>query len=393
MFKITDESDVNTMEMEVNNISVSMVNGIRRVIHADVPTVAIAFDAYHPEQSDIKFQRNTSSINNEMLGHRIGLVPVHVPIDEIDSYDPAAYEFSINVHNRTKDGTTRDVTTDDIMIKDMDGNTVPTHDLFPLDPITNDPILLVKLKANPYNPDKGEELAATFCARKGIAKQNARWSPVCIASYVYKLDDEKVKLARAQITDSKGLNKFDTLDKFRPEFCIKNEHDEPCSFIFRIETTTSYTPREVFSKALTILQEKAMDIADNPDKIGDIQTISEDTHMYSVVVIKEDHTLSNVLQVFMFDRYIRDEKAKDLTYIGYYQPHPLESDILCKLQFTKAKSAQEIRSFFQNACVQLANRINEYVESWAVAALAPDVTKQSKAKSPTKSKAKSVRKT
>ena len=66
------------LDFEIRDVDVSIVNALRRVILAEYPTVAIAFDPYDSSQNDINIKINTTALHNEFTGHRISLVPVHM---------------------------------------------------------------------------------------------------------------------------------------------------------------------------------------------------------------------------------------------------------------------------------------------------------------------------
>ena len=57
----------------------SVVNAIRRTLLSDIPTVA--FNTSDTNGGDIKMVKNDTSLHNEMMLHRIGLLPIYLNPD------------------------------------------------------------------------------------------------------------------------------------------------------------------------------------------------------------------------------------------------------------------------------------------------------------------------
>jgi DNA-directed RNA polymerases I and III subunit RPAC1 len=56
------------LEMELKGIDAALANGLRRIIIAEIPTMA-----FHK----VFLYQNTSVIPDELLVHRLGLLPIH----------------------------------------------------------------------------------------------------------------------------------------------------------------------------------------------------------------------------------------------------------------------------------------------------------------------------
>jgi DNA-directed RNA polymerase subunit D len=372
-FSILESNAVQqTLVAEINDIDVAIVNSLRRVILSEIPNVAIAFDAYHPEESDITFVKNTTSLHNEFMGLRISLIPLHLSRTEIENWDDT-YSFVINVHNTSN--ATIDVTSKDIQVFDKNGDKVSSSvrdRIFPPNHLTKDYIVITKLKPNLYNKEKGEHFHVEFKARKGIAKTHARWCTVSLCTYQNKVDEKaanqalQLALANAGNEDkNKVLNRFETLEKYR--YFVKNSYDEPSAFVFKMESECNLKPSEVLTIAFDVLIEKLQNIITMPDKMT-FDTIQAEQGMYSIMMHHEDHTLANLLQSLVYNMFIRnatpETKAYGLEYIGYYQPHPLESDVVFKVKFTKEQSTKRLENFVHYACELLSNHVSALKAEW-----------------------------
>ena len=315
------------LQFEISDIDVSHVNAIRRVILAEIPTIAIAYDPYKPKESDIQFVKNNSVLHNEFVGHRLSIVPLYFKAEEIDAYDPDQYKFVIHKKNTTTESI--DVTTDDIRYENNYGTAKPISEIFPRDPLTKDPIIISKLKPNIMNPSNGEELHIVFSARKDIAKKHARWCAVSTCVYENTMDEERVKLARENITDSKLLNAFDSIEKYR--IFKTNKYGEPNSFKFTIVSECALTPKEILLNSVKVIRAKLAALVSEEGKYE----VQKQNDLYIITVHEEDHTLGNLVQSYIYNKYVRE--SSEIEYVGYYQPHPLESDIIFKLKPTPEK--------------------------------------------------------
>ena len=95
----------------------TLANTLVRVIQSKVPTVG--FRTEPPEQSEVHIQENTTPLPNEMLAHRIGMIPISVAA--IDDFDPKKYRVELDIANPTQES--RMVTTADmhVFVQDAEG--------------------------------------------------------------------------------------------------------------------------------------------------------------------------------------------------------------------------------------------------------------------------------
>jgi DNA-directed RNA polymerase II subunit RPB3 len=168
----TDSAHVN---FELSNVELSFANSLRRVIQAEVPTVAIDL---------VDFHVNSSVLADEFLAHRLGLVPLDSSNIEDMRYSRDC-DCDQNCGNCTVTLTLHaKCTSDDVMkvyARDLIvGHERPNNRLG--NPVITDPDglgpLICKLR-------KGQELHVTCTAKKGIAKEHAKWAPTAAVGFEY----------------------------------------------------------------------------------------------------------------------------------------------------------------------------------------------------------------
>lgn len=384
-FKDLVELSSNRVKFVIENVDLSIVNSVRRIILSEIPTAAFYFDPYDVENNAIKIHKNNGVLHNEFIAHRISLVPLWFDENEIANFDAKKYMFSLKVKNQTP--SDRLVTTDDFTI--VNENKEPYPDSFvkkilPSNSITKNHILITKLKPNLYDLSNGEELDLECMPSIDIAKTHARWSAVSQACYFNNIDDdlaneafeqklEEVKKQKGSVSQteiSDMRSRFDSLEAQR--HFKRNKYDEPSEFTFLIESECRLRPSYLFFKALSILASKLSALADKLesnelDQDVQLSQIGKVDNFFQLKVKNEDHTLFNVLQCMIFNQQFRKSASTPLTYIGYYQPHPHDNLMYLKLKFTmddEAITQEYVRNFLAECIKKVAADVNAINKEW-----------------------------
>lgn len=349
-FEILSSNDI-SLSMKIDDIDLSIVNALRRIILSEIPNVAFAFDPYDSSKSDITIYSNTSSLHNEFLAHRLSLIPLCFDESTIDTYDKKKYRFVLKKQNTTSDIIS--VTTNDFDIYDETNVKYPEtfkKKIFPMNPITKNHILITKLKPNLYDQTKGEDIDIECYASVNIAKEHARWCPVSKCTFHNALDLKAIENIRKTIEPSL-MNKFETLDKYR--YFKKNKYDEPNSFEFEIDSECRMTPKYLLKKAFDILLNKISNFSESLPNL-DIES-SEITDNMFIIRIHDTHTLLNVLQSMIFNNTFRGVNPSNnpLEFIGYNQPHPLDTIMILKLKFKSETMKADMIAFMQHQCIMI----------------------------------------
>mgnify|MGYP006092114693 CR=1 FL=1 len=187
--------DFETLNFDVYGLTPSFCNAIRRIMISEIET--IGFRSSYNEESDIMIEKNTSSLHNEFLGHRLSLLPIHYPPKDIADYVKEKYEFIIDIVNNSDDKM--DVTSKDIKILDkVTGkylSEAQTRNFFPPGRISKDFILIDRLKPNQIEGTDGESLKIIMKADKDIGKTHSRYTPTCVSVLTNKIEESKVESA------------------------------------------------------------------------------------------------------------------------------------------------------------------------------------------------------
>lgn len=192
-------------EFVLSNTDVSVANALRRVIIAEVPTIAIDL---------VDMENNTTVLNDEFIAHRLGLIPIYSeragdmkrPFEWNDDNDWIEVRFTLNV--RCDGDSTLSVTSHDLQPDPSYPDVRPVI-LREKDCDVDKPIVLVKMR-------RGQELKLTAIARKGVGKDHAKWIPVATAVFQYMpqirinnaLVDELDERQKQELADSDPSKAF-----------------------------------------------------------------------------------------------------------------------------------------------------------------------------------------
>jgi DNA-directed RNA polymerase I and III subunit RPAC1 len=158
---------------DVVGIPPNLANAVRRVLLAEVPTMAF---------ESVWIVNNTSVIPDEVLAHRIGLVPILAdpdrfeprPAGDADPTDANTLVFELKARcEKDKPASTKMLSSDLVWVPQ--GDQESTFADCPPRPVHPD-ILLAKLRP-------GQEIEALCYAHLGIGKDHAKFSPVATACY------------------------------------------------------------------------------------------------------------------------------------------------------------------------------------------------------------------
>lgn len=159
----------NFIEFDIKGIAPAIANALRRAAIAEIPTMAI---------EAVFVVNNTSIIPDEVLSHRLGLIPIHADPRKFDfssseSTDVNTIVFELREKCTAASGggyTNSSVHSSSIKWSPQGSQL----EIFGDDPIKTcqDDILVAKLRP-------GQEIDLELHCVKGVGKDHAKWSPVC----------------------------------------------------------------------------------------------------------------------------------------------------------------------------------------------------------------------
>lgn len=289
-----------TIEFDLVGVDASIANALRRIMIAEVPTIAI---------EDVYVWNNTSIMQDEVLAHRVGLVPLKIDPRTMD-FKPGNYSapmendthvFDIRVKcDRRRDaapGETdpRKLYHDSNVYTGMmkwapSGAQTTKYKGKEPRPVLDD-ILLVKLRP-------GQVVDLHCFARKGRGGDHAKFSPVATASYrllphiILRGPIPREHQAKFQQCFAPGVIAIEDDEAGKPQAVVKNPRKDTVSrevlrhpefkdlvelarirdhFMYTVESAGQYDPQELVPEAIKIMLSKIKAVETSLDKLFSVE--------------------------------------------------------------------------------------------------------------------------
>ncbi len=322
------------LEFTIEGINVSFINGIRRVILSDIPT--LVFHCFPHDQNDADIHTNTTRLNNEVLKQRLSCIPIHIS----DASLPYK-ELVVEINMKNESENTIDVTTEHFKIKNISSGKYlqesAVRKIFPPCPITGDYIVFARLRPKVSTIAPGEELSISAKMSLHTASEDGTFNVASTCAYKFTVD----KMKQDQIWQNK-LAEISAEEKADPDVLALLQQNwynheglryfKNDSFDFKLETIGVYTNEELVQKACEILIQKLKNIHDTIEDAGIIEkSISTIPNSVDIKLINTGYTVGKIIEYMLHKNNYQGETEKNLTYVGFRKNHPHDEDSVIRM--------------------------------------------------------------
>ena len=354
----------------IDNIDVSIINGLRRVITSNIPT--LVFRGFPDKDNQINIKKNTTKFNNEYLKHRISCIPIMNQDESTFSSFCNLYQVELNMTNDTLEQIY--VTTEHLNIIDKtsqkpikDG----THTFFPPDPISGEYILICILYPNQNSQEENESIHFVANIDQGTALECSCWNVVNHCAYQAVIDESEVSTKLLEISDKVKKEDFKLLDAQR---CVK-----PNQYEFSVETIGIYDNDVLIYKACQYILSRLSQINNymiqqnggiqrkhEHDQLSNDGTLSQEQRvelqktycslykedLFYIFEIKEDdYTIGKIIENHFYNMY-----QEYVSFVGFKKEHPTKKEAYIYIKYkTEQDEANIVNQFIE--LVQFLNRI------------------------------------
>ncbi len=224
------------LEFIVEETGVGFANALRRTLVSDVPTLAV---------ETVDFQQNTSALFDEILAHRLGMIPL--------TFIPGKFNFPAECPCEGAGCPNCQVT----LVVDRTGPCiVVSGDM----KSSNKAVEATSPKFPIMELLKGQSLKFEAIAQLGTGQQHAKHQ-ASIATYEYypeiEEDIETEKKVNACAQHALNLVKKDITEVPKEKCDICKQNADPTSFLFRVESVSGLEPAEIVTQAAKLLETRA----------------------------------------------------------------------------------------------------------------------------------------
>ncbi len=321
-----------SIENKKNDIHISLINGLRRVIMCDI-------EVYCINMNDTVFYENTCNLDNEFLNKRLSLIPI------ISDYDDVIYEnvrIECKVKNNTQD--MKSVYFSDLEFKDDKDKVISKE--FCYFPKT----LFAKLKPN-------QSISFETRLKKNNSQNGgANYNPTCTCVHTFKIDEAAIqnKIQEAGMNEAQARTFI--LDDAEFHY-VKTESGLPQTYFFNIESVGHLSGEAIYKAGIEGLKNRLnaakSELNNKNSEIVSIQKNKKSDEVFDVIFMKENDTLGNILSEYL-------SIDKDIKYVGYRLVHPLKYEMHMKIVLNEHNDKEHIIKKY----IETINKILKIVDTF-----------------------------
>jgi DNA-directed RNA polymerase subunit L len=310
------QKNTNTTSFDITNkknkplVLPSFNSALRRVMLSEIPCIAA-------DRDSVVFTDNDTVYNNDMVTHRLHLVPIIYSNEILSSIDNIKLVLKIE----NTDDDILNVFMTDFKVMDTEKNIEIDHAKI----FVNPDILFLQLKSN-WKIEFEGKLATNTALNKSV-----EFSHMCLTDTVvkFKNDTPALKHVMKQLNlNAEEQIRFSNINASRYYLKMSETDDTPSAYTFKVSTVGSINNKTAFASSLDILNTKLVNVIDalnNNDESIVIMSQSDTTFTsFDFKFLNETDTIGALLHSYL-------SIDNRVNYAGYYIPHPLDTILILRM--------------------------------------------------------------
>ena len=367
---ITEKREENNrLRFHISDINVSLVNGLRRTILADIPVLIFKTTPHEENGADIIV--NVTRFNNEIIKQRLSCIPIH-----IDDLKIPYENLEVEIHKKNEGMDVIYVTTEDFKIKDIQTDKYLEREqvkkIFPpfITPDkTEHYIDFLRLRPKLGESASGEEIKINAKMTIGDSKEHGMYNVVSTCSYSNHFDEESANIAWEDIKQQKQEETADInddeLERLKKNWMLLDgkRYYVNDTFDFIVETIGIYRNSILIKKACDIIKYQLQQISDR-ENITITKSDNTMDNSHHIILKNKDYTIGKILEYGLYNKYYEavDEGSEVISYVSFFKKHPHDDDGILKVSFTEEKTPEVISGYLLDVCSDMIG-IFEYIGS------------------------------
>lgn len=302
----------------LSDTDVSVANSLRRIMIAEVPTLAIDL---------VEFQENSTVLDEEYIAHRLGLIPIRFQARDNNRGNDCSGHF-ISHRECTCDNGCNRCNVEFMLDVDFDvanKGRPESEQMLPItvtskDLVSNNEFVMAAHFLNVEEQEEahdegisivklgpGQKLRFTATARMGISKEHAKWCPVAVSTYrfwpIITINEEQMATLSMEqkqelvdvcpdrvleldevtgqvraVENAVEVATFTEDIMYKQRSLKRRPEDEDFvtitqstnRFIFTVESTGAMDCEDILMSSLKVLKNKLYNLAEEVDKLKDM---------------------------------------------------------------------------------------------------------------------------
>lgn len=311
----------NRLECDISGMNNGVVNGLRRSILMDIQSVGFCHEIEEDEDLSIRILENKSSLQDEIISHRVSMLPLRRDMFEERKVPFDKCVFRLDVSQKDSDI----VTTDDFKLFVIENQDTASH------VATDDENFVENVieKTEKEVPNAGE-----FFVRDEMSGSGS------IITRFPRLDTTKtIQTLKLECVPKRGTHSERGAGMSPVSVCSMYKNEENGTHHLLVEGIGMIDVTTLVEEGIESMVLRCREAQKKlQDETWKVDASDANYNGIDVTMENETHTLGNMLNEWMYEKYFNASTKNELNHVSYHLPHPLKKEIIFRVCLKKTEN-------------------------------------------------------